>query len=130
VQLGELELKMDIRKTQLEKLIEEVQKEQHEARLSMKKSTTDITFVMEEVKMFCHKYKCAFEEHVVALHNVAKMCVSLTECLLIDQGLAATNRKNSANKRIVPEPKETLVPVSRETSIYSSQAANVDTSRL
>jgi hypothetical protein len=37
----------------------------------------------EDSKQFCRDYRVALDEHTVTISNLAKMSLSLTECLLI-----------------------------------------------
>ena len=44
--------------------------------------------VSEDMQKFCRQYKDYFDDYGVQTNNVAKMVLSLTECMLIEQGVA------------------------------------------
>lgn len=66
-----------------EKYVESVHEDIQDCKNYTKKYAIDMLVVVEEAKTFMRQSKSLLEENGFSIGNVAKMCLTLTECLLI-----------------------------------------------
>lgn len=83
-ELVQHEEKVQMQTKFVEKYIDAVQNQIEECKGFVRKYSIDMLVVSEDMQKFCRQYKSNLDDNNMKTENVAKMVLSLTECMLIE----------------------------------------------
>jgi hypothetical protein len=83
-ELVQHEEKVQMQTKFVEKYIDAVQNQIEECKGFVRKYSIDMLMVSEDMQKFCRQYKSNLDDNNLKTENVAKMVLSLTECMLIE----------------------------------------------
>ena len=83
-ELVQHEEKVQMQTKFVEKYIDAVQNQIEECKGFVRKYSIDMLMVSEDMQKFCRQYKSNLDDNNRKTENVAKMVLSLTECMLIE----------------------------------------------
>ncbi len=83
-ELVQHEEKVQMQTKFVEKYIDAVQNQIEECKGFVRKYSIDMLMVSEDMQKFCRQYKSTLDDNNRKTENVAKMVLSLTECMLIE----------------------------------------------